>query len=116
MRVVDINLYKILLDKRSYENILTYGISYKIFMGAKPLSIRFDQIDRFVKIYKGIRCLVLFCPEKYDEVYDRIKYIISEKSSITHIFNHNFAKIKSRFIRFFTSRKSNDFSWCYNTY
>ena len=29
-------------------------------MGAKPLSIRFDGIDGFIKIYDGLRCLVLF--------------------------------------------------------
>ena len=51
--------FDILLDKKSYEksyeNILIYGISYKIFMGAKPLRIRFDKIDRFIKIYDGTK-------------------------------------------------------------
>ena len=28
--------------------------SYKAFMGPKPLCIRFDEIDRFIKIYDGI--------------------------------------------------------------
>ena len=47
----------ILLDQRSYktyENILIYDISYKSFMGAKPLGTRFDEIDRFIKIYDRI--------------------------------------------------------------
>ena len=51
--------FDILLDKKSYEksyeNILIYGISYKIFMGAKPLRIRFNKIDRFIKIYDGTK-------------------------------------------------------------
>ena len=29
-------------------------------MGAKPLRIRFDEIDGFIKIYDGIRYLILF--------------------------------------------------------
>ena len=36
-------------------------------MGAKPLRIRLDKIERFIKIYNGIRYL------------DKIKYLISEK-------------------------------------
>ena len=52
-------------------------------MGAKPLLIRFDKIDRFIKGYHGIRYLVLFGSERYHAIYDWIKYIISEKSGIT---------------------------------
>ena len=58
MRVEDINFNNILLDKKSYKtykNILIYDISYKTFMGSKPLRIRFDEIDEFIKIYDGIR-------------------------------------------------------------
>ena len=58
MRIEDINFNNILLDKKSYKtykNILIYDISYKTFMGSKPLRIRFDEIDEFIKIYDGIR-------------------------------------------------------------
>ena len=44
----------ILLDKKSYKtykSIFIYYISYKIFMGAKALHIRFNEIDGFIKIY-----------------------------------------------------------------
>ena len=40
MKIEDINFDNILLDKKSYktyENILIYEISYKIFMAAKSL-------------------------------------------------------------------------------
>ena len=57
-------------------------------MGAKPTRIRFDKIDGFIKIYDGIRYLVLFGPEIYDAVYNRVRYPISEKSSFTDIINH----------------------------
>ena len=33
------------------------------FMGSKPLGIWFEKIDGFIKIYNGIRYLVLFGPE-----------------------------------------------------
>ena len=59
----DIHSADILLDEKSYEtyeNILIYDISYKTSTGAKPLRIRFYEIDGFIKIYDGIRYLVLF--------------------------------------------------------
>ena len=44
-----------------------------------PLRIMFDEIDGFIKIYDGIRHLVLFGGDFYDEICDRIKYVISKK-------------------------------------
>ena len=52
---------------------MIYDISYEAFMGAKPLRIRLDEIDGFIKIYDGIRHLVLFCPGWYDEIYNNIR-------------------------------------------
>ena len=40
-------------------------------MGTKPLRIRFDKIDGFIKIYNGtryLRYLILFGPEGYDAI------------------------------------------------
>ena len=60
MKVGKFDFDNILLDKKSYknsyENILIYDISYKTLMGAKPLRIRLDKIDLFIKIYDGTRC------------------------------------------------------------
>ena len=42
MKVEDIDFDNILLDKKSYENILICDISYKTFMRANPWRIRFD--------------------------------------------------------------------------
>ena len=69
----------------------------KTFIGAKPLHIRFEKIDGFIKIYDGTKYLILSGPERserYDEIYDSIKYIISEKSDITYSISHNFTKMK----------------------
>ena len=35
---------KILIDGKSQENILIYGISYKTLIGPKPSRINFDKI------------------------------------------------------------------------
>ena len=59
IRVIDVDFNNILLDKKSYKYLLIYNISYKTNMGEKPLRIRFDKIDEFIKIYNGIRYLVL---------------------------------------------------------
>ena len=46
------------------------------------------------KTHDGIRCLVLFNYGWFNKTFDSIKYLISEKSSITDIINHNFGKIR----------------------
>ena len=51
--VEDFDIDNILIDKKSHENILIYGISYKTLIGSKPLRIRFDKIDGFIRIYDG---------------------------------------------------------------
>ena len=84
----------ILLDERSYKNILIYGILCKNLIGAKPLRIMFNKVDELIRVYDGTRYLVLFGPEKYDAIYNRIKYVISQKNGITFVFSHNYAKIK----------------------
>ena len=61
-------------------------------VGAKPLYIRLNKIDEFVKVY-GTRCLVLFGAEKYDFICNRIIYLIGVKSGITCAFSHNYARI-----------------------
>ena len=88
----------ILLDEKLYKekdkNDLVYGISCKTSAGEKPLRIRYDEIDGFIKIHNGIRYLVLFDCGWLDKICDRIKYLISEKNGITDSFNHYFARIR----------------------
>ena len=71
-----------------------YNISCKTSIGSKPLRIRFDKINGNIKIYDRTRYLALFGTEKYDAIDDRIRYLISLKSSITYIFSLYFLKIK----------------------
>ena len=62
--------------------------------GAKPLHIKFDNIEGFIRVYDGTRYLVLFGGEKYDFLYNRIRYLIGVKIGITYVISHNYAKIK----------------------
>ena len=54
---------------------------------------RFNEVDGFIKIYDGIRYLVLCASKRYNKIYNRIRYLISKKSGITDI-SHNFARIR----------------------
>ena len=105
IKIEDFNLDNILIDEKSYENILAYNISCKNLIAAKPLCIRFDKIDGFIRVYDGTRYLVLFGSDKYDLIYNRIRYLTGVKSGITYVISHN-----NQFIQFFTSRKNNHFS------
>ena len=62
---------------------MIYNISYETLVGPKPLRIRVDEIDGFIRIYYGIRYLILFGSDKYDAIYNRIRYLTSLKSSFT---------------------------------
>ena len=106
--MIDNDLNNILLDKKSYKTyktILIYDISYKTLMSAKQLHIWFEKIDWFIKIYDGIRYLVLFVSEKHNAIYNRIKYLISDKSGITDSINYNFAKIRIAWYNSLSTKK-----------
>ena len=73
--------FDILLDERSYENILFYNIL------CKTLKIK---VDGFIRIYDGNRYLVLFGREMYNAIYDRIRYLNSLKSGIAYVISHTY--------------------------
>ena len=55
-------------------------------MGSKPLRIRLYKIDGSIKIYDRIKYIALFNNHfTFDWICDKIKYLISEKSSITDV-------------------------------
>ena len=83
MEIEDINVDNILLDEKSYKNILLYNIVYKEFMDAKLLRISLNKIDKIIKIHHGNRYLEL-C-SWYKEVYYRINF---------RIYNAIFHRIK----------------------
>ena len=72
---------------------MLYNISYKTLIGAKPLRISFDKVNGFTRVYDGARYLVLFGPKKYKVIYNRITYLICQKSGITYVISHNYARV-----------------------
>ena len=68
IKIEDFDLDDILIDEKWWEKILASNISYKNFVGAKRLPIRFDKIDGLIRVYDGTRYLVLFGSEKYDSI------------------------------------------------
>ena len=58
-------------------------------IGVKPLHIRFDKIDGFIRVYDRTKYLVLFAAEKHDSSYSRIRYLIGVKSGISQVISHN---------------------------
>ena len=58
------------------------------------MHIRFIEIDKLIKIYDGIRYLVLFNNSWHDKICETIKYFISKKSGITDSINHNFGRMR----------------------
>ena len=73
--------------------VVVVNILSKTLIAAKPLCIRVSKIDGFTRVYNGTRYLVLCGPEKYDAIFNRIKYLYVKKVALQVMF-HNFAKIK----------------------
>ena len=49
----------------------------------------------FLKYFvHGCRYLVLFGINKYDTIYNSIRYLVSQKTRITYAISHNYARIK----------------------
>ena len=63
-------------------------------MVAKPFCIRFDKINGFIRVYYETGYLY-YLGEKYDFIYNRIRYLIGVKSDITFVISHIYAKIKA---------------------
>ena len=58
------------------------------------MRISFDNVDEFITVFNGNRYLVLFDPEKYNAIYNRIRYPINEKNGVTYLISHTYAKVK----------------------
>ena len=57
--------------------------------------IRFDKVDGFIRVHGDeFRHLVLFDYELFNNICEKIQYLISEKSGITDSINHNLGEIR----------------------
>ena len=80
----------ILLNKKLFENISVYIISYQSPTGPKILRIRFNKIDEFIIALDGkIKHLVLFNYGLLDKICDKTKYVIRQKSGNMNSINQN---------------------------
>ena len=96
-RVEDFDFDNILIDRKSYKNILVYDISFKNLLGSKPLFSTFDEVNGFIRVIDGVGYLVLLGSVNRDAIYNGIRYLISQKSGAISVFSHNYAKIKVDF-------------------
>ena len=72
--------------------VLVYDISCKSLIGAKPLRVRFDFGNGFISVYDTSRYLVLFSTDKYDAIYNNIRYLLSLKNGTTYVISHSYAR------------------------
>ena len=79
----DLLFDNILIYEKSHEINLILNILYIYLIGSKPLGIRFDKKDGFIRVDLWSRYLVLLGPEKHVAIYNRIRYYLSQKSGIT---------------------------------
>ena len=65
---------------------MVYNISCKNLIDAELLHITFDKVNVFIRVFDETRCLVLFGLEKYDVIYNKIRYLITQKAAL-HILS-----------------------------
>ena len=82
IKIEDFDFDNILIDEKSYESVWFITFHTK-------------HAEGFIRIYDGTRYLVLFDPEKYDSIYNRIRYFISQSNGLTYVVvSHNYTRIK----------------------
>ena len=91
--IEDFDPDNILIDEKSLKNILVHNNFQECLIAFTTLPTRFDKIDRFIRVYNGNRYLVLLASEKYDFIYNRIRYLLAVKIGITYIVSHNYATL-----------------------
>ena len=89
---------------------MIYEISNKTLIGPEPFDIKFDKIDGSIRIYDETIHLTWYGSVKYDTIYNKIRYFINLKSSITFAFSHYYAKIKVDFYDSLPIKKKIDFA------
>ena len=72
---------------------MSYEVSYKTLIDAKPLHIILSNVDWFTIDYNGTKYLILFDSEKYNAVFNKNRYLISIKSNISYFFSYSYAKV-----------------------
>ena len=71
------------------------------------MRINFDKIDGFFRVLDGeIKNLAFFDHRLFDEICDRMAYLMSEKSGVTDSINFSFRKTRIYWCSFLSIEKS----------
>ena len=60
IKLEDFDIGNILIDEKSHESAMIFDIWNNTLIDPKPLRIRFDKMDGFIRIYDGTTYLTLF--------------------------------------------------------
>ena len=71
----DFDFDNILIDEKLYKFFFIFGISCKNLIDSKPLRIRLNKLDGFIRIYDGTRYLTSLGSEIYASIYNRFRYL-----------------------------------------
>ena len=76
--MININdLDGILLNEKSYNNISIYHATCKTSYDQKPFCIILYKVDGYIRKHDSTKYLALFrSDEKYERIFDRIRYLI----------------------------------------
>ena len=89
----DFDFDNILVDEKSYKIILFSDISYKTLIGPKPLRIRPNIVDGFIRIYGGSRYLDSHDSLPLEKILTLHNVIILIKSVLNKNQNHHYYNI-----------------------
>ena len=74
---------------------MIYDISLQTFDWHKPLRIIFNKVDGIIKYYDGTKYLIaLFSFQKYNAIFNRMRYFLSLESDILYVVFYDYEKAK----------------------
>ena len=95
INIKDLDLDKILVYERPYQNNFIYRFAYKTTHGVRPLHISFDKVFKYIAKYDTDLYLSLFHPhKKYVKTFNSIKCVSYQKIDTSDAYYCNYAKIK----------------------
>ena len=104
IKIGDFDFDNILINKKLIQKYFVLWYYIQNLFSSKPLHIRFDEVDDIIRVYDGIRYLILFGSEKYDSIYNIIRHLRSQKMILQIFVKENWL------LWFFTSRKNVEFA------
>ena len=95
ININDLDLENILIDEKSYKNVLIYDVAYKTSYGAKPLHTDFEKVNGYIIKYNKIRYLTSYhSNKKMKEFLIELRYLIMLQSNISDVYSHKYAKFE----------------------